>query len=133
MERFEQIEGILWLVTRGKECPYPIEYEGIYSDFEIAVHVADRCGGKLETLNLDYNLEHLKLGKWVYNTCVKLSEPEIVFCRPVASAFMDGGEDIVGHTQHSPDRDRLYMYVWAVDEDEAKQIILGERAKYGGV
>jgi hypothetical protein len=120
-----------FIVNPGPDCPYPIDNEGVYTDIDVAMHVAAMCGGTVSNVYVDEHIDFLKEGKWVYNSCIKLSEPEIVFCKP-SKSLLDAGESLVGHTQYSPDRDRLYAYVWAKNEEEAKSIMWQLRLNYRG-
>ena len=121
-------EPIYYVVTPGPGCPFPIDCEGIYEDRDIALHVRDRCDGDAYEVQLNEHLTHLQAKKWVYNSCIKISVPEMVFCRPQPT-MLNGGEDIMGHSQWSPDQDRFYAYMWARDESEVAEIMVAERAR----
>jgi hypothetical protein len=123
------VEVYLVLPVKEKYLPY----EGIYTDYETAKKNAKICNGIVEIVLVDRFKKFLDEGKEIFTTCVKLSTPEVIFTRAIGSIW-EGGYDeeedgVILPMESHPDDDRLYMYVWARNDEEAGMLALEGRKR----
>lgn len=109
--------------TEQKNRYLPVE--GIYTDFEVARHVADICGGKVIDRYLDEDVEELRQGRKVFSCGTKISLPEVLFTRQLETVVERGD-----FWEEHLDRDKLYMYCWALDDKHAEHVALQVREEY---
>jgi hypothetical protein len=119
----EEEESYHVVYTEQKHRYLPVE--GIYTDFEVARHVATICGGTVIDHYIDQDVEELRQGKKIFSCGTKISLPEVLFTRQLETVAERGD-----FWEEHLDRDILYMYCWALDDTHAEHVALQVREEY---
>ena len=103
--------------------------EGIYTSSECANKCAKICGGYVEIVFFNDAYDKIMQDKKVYTAGIHISKDEVMYTRDIKSISHGPENEDYWYEPH-PERDALFMYCWAKDDEEAEDVARRARIDY---